>query len=638
MSSNPGSKELARLKETLAPTADCATLDELAELADPSVPSPSRNRVAVHVAACHRCEAELALLKEFESASPRAEEVATVEWIVTRLRTRFREARMTPVEAAPEQKDEEEGFWQRLFHSKPAPVLGFGLATAMVLVAVGIELREGREPALHPQVEASPEVFRSNAVQLRGPAGDLDRRPARLEWEPVAAATSYSVEILEVDRSPVWKGEAAEPSIALPEAVAERLVPGKPLLWRVYARDASGRILAASPLQRFRMQTQTATLAAPAEPQQPSTGPVFSPRRAADGRLSAVAPCGSRAAFPLGDGTPLSLKVLNGSAPPDGTAQLTIALTEPKPIATGCGSVAGGGGAFDAVLGAALFSAAGVPSDVAGAAVVDGTSVTIHAASPSEQFGANPLGDPIAVVSFHVSPSAPLGRAGKMTMDPGSLWFSPAGGLYAQEIKAGNLNVGGSVSIVDVIPGSGFLPAGSTVTVLGMGFVPGTKIELDDAKVTPTFVGPGRIDLVLRDGAELHGRRVRARNPDRSESSYYSYMRTARVGQSARPLLARTMPIFPSAVASSSFVAASAGGAGEFFAIAVQNPNPGPAAVTVDLRSADGEIASTALLLPARSRISREVSELFGVPAPPGGFLAVHSDAQIGRASCRERV
>ena len=632
MSSNPGSKELAQLKETLAPAADCATLEELAELADPSVPSPSRNRVAVHVAACQRCEAELALLKEFESASPRADEKATVDWIVNRLRRRFREARVVPVEAAPDLKDEEESFWQRWFHLRPASALGFGFATAMVLVAVGIELREGREPPLNARVESSTEVFRSTELQLRGPVGDLDRRPSRLEWEPLAAATSYSVEILEVDRSQVWKGEAAEPSIALPEAVAERLVPGKPLLWRVQARDGSGRILATSPLQRFRMQTQTASPAtpAPAAPADPgrSTAPVFNPRQATNTRLTAASPCGSVAAFGASTATPLSLKILSRSAPPGGTAQLTVTLTEPKPIATGCGSVAGGGGAFDAVLGAALFSAAGAPSDVAGAAVVDGTSVTIHAASPSEGFGTDPLGAPIAVVTYHVSPSALLGEAGKMTMDPRSLWFDAAGGLYTQDIKPGSFEVTGGPSIDDVIPGSGFLPAGSTVTVLGTGFVAGTNVEIDNVPTTSTFVGPGRIDVVIGTGAEFHGRRVRATNPDRSRASYYSYMRASRVGASSRPLLARTMPIFPSAVASSSFVAAPAG-AGGFFAIAVQNPNPGTATVTVDLRSSDGEIASTTLLLPARSKISREVSELFGVAAPPGGFVAVHSDAPV---------
>ncbi|MFL5441097.1 MAG: hypothetical protein ACJ79W_18205, partial [Myxococcales bacterium] len=125
----------SQLKETLAPSRECATLEELAALADASLPSPSRARVAVHVASCERCEVELALLKEFESASPRPDEDATVQWIVGRLRRRFREARVAAVTAVPDSHEEEEGFWRRLLRAKPVTGIGFGLAAAMVLVA-----------------------------------------------------------------------------------------------------------------------------------------------------------------------------------------------------------------------------------------------------------------------------------------------------------------------------------------------------------------------------------------------------------------------------------------------------------------------------------------------------------------------
>jgi anti-sigma factor RsiW len=116
MNPNPNSRErdLERLKETLAPSPECATLDELAALADASLAAPSRARVAVHVAACERCEVEFALLKEFASASPRAEEEAAVEWIVGRLRRRFREAHVAAVKGVPEAHEEEEGFWRRI--------------------------------------------------------------------------------------------------------------------------------------------------------------------------------------------------------------------------------------------------------------------------------------------------------------------------------------------------------------------------------------------------------------------------------------------------------------------------------------------------------------------------------------------
>jgi hypothetical protein len=307
---------------------------------------------------------------------------------------------------------------------------------------------------------------------------------------------------------------------------------------------------------------------------------------------------------------------------------MTVTLTEPKPIATGCGALRTTVGAFDAVLGAALFNGAGAPSDVAGAAVVDGTSVAIRAISPSEEFGIAP-GGAIAVVTFHVSPAAVRGEAGKMTMDPTSLWFDPAGGLYAEQIKPGSFDVAGSISIDNVIPGSGFLPAGSTVTMMGTGFVPGTLVEIDDVPAVATFVAPDRMDLVTGVGAEFHGRRFRARNPDLSRAAYYSYMRATRVGESAQPLLAKTVPIFPTGASSTAFVPVIAA-AGQFFGLAVQNPDAGLAAVTVDLRSIDGVIASATLSLPSRSKITREVSELFaGIGAPPGSFLAVTSDRPV---------
>jgi hypothetical protein len=636
-----------QLKETLAPSPECATLEELAALADASLPAPSRSRVAVHVASCERCEVELALLKEFESASPRPEEDATVQWIVGRLRRRFREARVA-VAPVPAAHEDERGFWPRLLRVKPVTGVGFGLAAAMVLVAASLELREGREPSLPDRIDPGGSVYRSE-VELGEPAGDLDARPAALRWESVAGAASYSVEVMEVDRAKVWKADVATPSVALPDTVTDRLVPGKPLLWQVSALDGAGKTIAASKMQRFRVKPQAAlpaTAPAPSvEPNKTSTAPVAPvknvPRSPGRSQLEQTSPCpsvvGGTGAFLFGAPgsgpstvlpNGLSLKVLSKTAPPGGTAQLTVALTEPKPIATGCGSIVAPGGPLDNVLGAALFTASGAPSDVAGAAVVAGTAVRIQAISPSGDFGNSLTGDPIVVVTYHVSPAARLGEAGKMTLDPSSLFFDPAGVAYVQDIKPGSFEVGGSISIDNVIPGSGFLPAGSTVTVMGTGFVPGTKVELDDVPVNTTVVSANQIDLVTRIDAELHGRRVRATNPDLFRTSYYSYMRATRVGESALPLLARTMPIFPSAAASTSIVPVTAG-AGQFFALAVQNPNPGSATFSVDLSTADGPIASTTLTLPPRSKIAREVSELVGIAAPAGSFLSVSSDQGV---------
>src|SRR3954465_1467142 len=481
-----------------------------------------------------------------------------------------------------------------------------------------------------------------------GPGGWRAPPPRRGRWGPVAGAASSSVEVMEVDHAKVWKADVASATVALPDTVTARLVPGKPLLWRVLALDGAGKTIATSQAQRFRVKPEAALPAAPPAPSpdvnKSSTTPAAPvmnvPRGAGRSQLAMAMPCpsvaGGGGAFLFGPspGTStvlpngLSLKVLSRTAPPDGTAQLTVALTEPEPIATGCGSFVAPGVPFDNVLGAALFTASGAPSDVAGAAVVEGTAVRIQAISPSGDFGNSLTGDPIAVVTFHVSPTAVPGEAGKMTLDPSSLFFDPAGLAYVDQIKPATFDVGGSVSIDNVIPGSGFLPAGSTVTLLGTGFVPGTIIEVDGVSVRTTFVSANQIDLVTGIGAEFHGRRIRAKNPDAFRASYYSYMRATRVGESALPLLARTMPIFPTTAASTSFVRVSAG-TGQFFALAVQNPNPGAATFSVDLSTADGPIASTTLTLPPRSKIAREVSELVGIAAPAGSFLVVSSDQPV---------
>jgi hypothetical protein len=342
-----------------------------------------------------------------------------------------------------------------------------------------------------------------------------------------------------------------------------------------------------------------------------------------------LAPVAAFAAPAVAPHNGLSFKILSRTAPPGGTAQLTLTLTEPKPIATGFGFFGADTTAFDGVLGAALFEVAGGPSDVAGTAVVDGRSVSLHVLSPSGQFGNDLEGPPIAVVTFHVSPTAVPGQGGKMTMDPSSLFFDPTGTVYVESIKPGSFEVAGSVSIDNVIPGSGFLPAGSTVTVMGTGFVPGTTIEIDNVPATATFISPNRIDLVTAIGADFHGRRVRATNPDRTRASYYSYMRATRVGESSRALLAKTMPILPTKAFSAALVPVNFA-SGEFFGLAVQNPNAGLANVSIEIRSLGGAIASTAVTLPARSKISREVSELFnGVAANSGSFLSVTSDQPV---------
>jgi hypothetical protein len=335
---------------------------------------------------------------------------------------------------------------------------------------------------------------------------------------------------------------------------------------------------------------------------------------------------GSKGAGPPFAG--VSLKVLDQAAPAGGTIQFTVSLTEPKPIVTGRAATSTSPALLGAPQGVALYGGA---SDVAGAAVVNGNAVSIRSTAPSGVFGTDPTA-PLLVVTIAVRPDAPLGATSSLVLDPaGSFWTDPSGLPYAQQVRSGTFVVQGSVSISDVIPGGGLLPAGSTVVVRGIGFQPQTKMEVDGVRIARTiFVSPTEIDVVIADPADMYGRRVTATNPDSFRSRYYAYQRAPWLGQSARPLLLATEPLFSRETLSGARLA-DAGPAGRFLGLALQNSNAGPADVSIELRAADSSvIASTAFTLPSQNRIALEASEyLTGVVPPDGSSLVVQSSLPI---------
>jgi IPT/TIG domain len=328
----------------------------------------------------------------------------------------------------------------------------------------------------------------------------------------------------------------------------------------------------------------------------------------------------------------ISVKVFTSDAPPDSTIQLTAALTEPAPILTAVSvlSISDPSSALGPVLGAALFGPGGSSSEVAGTAIAQDGQVTIRTTSPSAEFGTDAT-VPILTVTRAVRPDAPLGAEGTVAVDPAqSLWIDPSGRPYTQFAESGGFKVAGTMTITDVLPGHGVVPAGSTVTVRGIGFQPGARVDVDDVNVASTeFVSDTELRATISQSADMYGHKVKVKNPDLALASHYAYLRTSSLAPSSRPLLAATYPIFsPKTYSSAVFTNAAA--AGEFLGLALQNPGDGPASVTVELGSAAGAIASTELMLPPKTRISRDVSELFaGAVAPADGSLVVRSSAPV---------
>lgn len=332
--------------------------------------------------------------------------------------------------------------------------------------------------------------------------------------------------------------------------------------------------------------------------------------------------------------TGVSIKVLSSNAPPGGVMQFLVTLTEPKPIIITSAALSVDSTVLGPLMGVALYGPAGTTSDAAGAAVVNGNGgIAVRAVSPSGTFGME-AAVPIVALTIGVRPDAAAGAGSKLVLDPAaSFWIGPQG-MYAQQVKNGNFEVGGTVAISDVFPGAGLLPAGTPITVRGIGFQPGAIVEVDNAIVaTTTLVDSTRIDVTLAADADLYGRRVRVRNPDFSRATYFSYLRATWIGQSARDLLTRTDPIF-SPETFTAAVVSDAVGANQFLALALQNPGASPADVAVELHSATlGPIPPTTVTMPPRTRIAREVSELFPQlvtqPLPADSSLVVRSTSPV---------
>jgi hypothetical protein len=324
--------------------------------------------------------------------------------------------------------------------------------------------------------------------------------------------------------------------------------------------------------------------------------------------------------------TGLSLKILNETVPAGGFLQLKVSVTEPEPIIIGMSKIF-----YDPSLGAVQGLQLPEAPDSAGVGVIGAHSVAIRTVSPNGTLGTSTAG-PAVVVTIAVPSSAPPNASGPLSLDPTTSFYTdPSGNLYPLQVKDGTFHVGGDLNIKDVLPGGGFLPAGSTVSIIGMGFQPGASVEIDGVAVTSsTWINSNRMDAVTGTAAQLDGRRVRVTNRDHSRASYYSYLRAASLGESSRPLLAAAEPIYPVQPISTGFFNTPAPAPGVFLGVALQNPGPAASTVSVELWSAGSVVASTSLGLPARTEIEREASELFsGVVPPAGSFLRVTASSPV---------
>ena len=325
-----------------------------------------------------------------------------------------------------------------------------------------------------------------------------------------------------------------------------------------------------------------------------------------------------------GSGSDLKFRVEDEMAPPGGMVQMKVEPYEVTPISGGRPGFSFDSAMFQDAEGFDMF----VTGELAGAAVVNGARVDVSYAAR----GALSEDYPFLTVSMRIRPDAAIGARTQFTLDALSIWNLLSGPVVAERITPGTVTVGGSVSISDVVPGGGVWPAGTVVSVRGLGFTSRTRLRVSDVSTRSIrLVSPTEMQFTLAAAAELRGLRLRAENPD-FRATYYSYMRGITSAVSSRPLLASTEPIFSvtqRAVATLGPFPSLNGN--QYGALALQNPNPAGVAIGMALYDAGGALLyRSSRTLASQHRLALELSELLdGVAPPPGSSVVVSSSAPI---------
>jgi hypothetical protein len=318
--------------------------------------------------------------------------------------------------------------------------------------------------------------------------------------------------------------------------------------------------------------------------------------------------------------TGVSLKVLNSSTPPGGLFQFQLMLTEPKPIGHGSTRPTVPSGP---VRGIALHDPIG---QTVGVAVVNDSGIQINFDSPNGTFGINPnVDDAILTIAFPIATTATEGEQFPLSISvPNSLWTDPSSGQpYPQEITDGKLTIGGTLAISDVVPNGGIQPAGTKISVFGVGFTPDARVNMEGVDLNPRaiqFISPTQLDVALPSPLQMDAVRVRVTTKT-ERSTYFTYFRAQIVGESTHTLVTESYPLFSRQMFSSGTLPWTRSGQ-QFTALALQNPSTSAVNVTLEMQSATGDVlGTTSLPLPALSKITRDLTELFATP--PAGAVAV---------------
>jgi hypothetical protein len=319
----------------------------------------------------------------------------------------------------------------------------------------------------------------------------------------------------------------------------------------------------------------------------------------------------------------VELTIPNETVPPGGMLQLKMQITEPKPILKGGQKAAFSAPFLSPVQGIALFSPAG---DASGTALLSNGRAQFSLHSPIFDMGNN-IDYPILTIAMPVKATAIPGQTAALNLDPSfSQWIDPTGQIYPVLLTNGTVTVGGTLSISNIVPGGGVVPAGTKIAILGMGFQPDSKVQVNEAILaTQTYVSSTEIDVTLTTDVNMTSRRVRVTKPSTNElATYYSYQRVKSAGKSANPLLAAAVALFAQSRWTVAYFKPVLNSS-QFTGLALQNETAIPAYVRLKLFAPNGTVLATySLAVQPGRRISRDLREFFlGVVPATGTTLKV---------------
>lgn len=330
--------------------------------------------------------------------------------------------------------------------------------------------------------------------------------------------------------------------------------------------------------------------------------------------------------------TAIEPRITSETLPSGGTIQIKLGLTSPNPIIVGHFEMSDF--SFDRFDGVSLFSPQG---DAYGVVVRQGTRFIGNFSSPLGGMGTQ-LDYPFFVVAASIPSGLPAGRQIPLTIAGPTQFTAPNGVVYPMPApKSGVLTIGGSVSISNVIPGGGLLPAGYVVRVLGTGFNADTRITVNEVNTrNEQYISPTEMQFTLASAADLTGKRITVRNKDNSDATYYSYLRALVVGQSSIQLLNDAYPIFSPARVTSAVLNTGASPSNGFVGVALLNSTLNPFDVVLELMSSSGAVLQRATIsMPATSRWARSVEEIFNTTAPAGSYVRISSATAVGALGLR---